>query len=178
MKQLGALILPLGWKISVHHKVTPKIRRYSFIILGKGGGGGIDQRNDQVRSRGRIFRSPGDQQFGYGIPHIQKITSNIIFILVCCCFSKVADCGPLRKPDHGDILEQVAFTYGNRIVFECTDTGYEMKGSRVRTCQSDGTWSGSPTTCESTLEKINQPKKSHIDHVEYFNNGICFATEL
>ena len=59
-------------------------------------------------------------------------------------------------------------------MFECTDTGYEMKGSRVRTCQSDGTWSGSPTTCESTLEKINQPKKSHIDHVEYFNNGICF----
>ena len=98
--------------------------------------------------------------------------------LVCCCFSKVADCGPLRKPDHGDIIEQVAFTYGNRIVFECTDTGYEMKGSRVRTCQSDGTWSGSPTTCESTLEKINKPKKSHIDHVEYFNNGICFATEL
>ena len=130
------------------------------------------------RSRGRIFRSPGDQQFGYGIPHILKITWNIIFILVCCCFSKVADCGPLRKPDHGDIIEQVAFTYGNRIVFECTDTGYEMKGSRVRTCQSDGTWSGSPTTCESTLEKINQPKKSHIDHVEYFNNGICFATEL
>ena len=40
MKQLGALILPLGWKIPVHHKVTPKIRRYSFIILGKGGGGG------------------------------------------------------------------------------------------------------------------------------------------
>ncbi|CAH3037421.1 unnamed protein product [Pocillopora meandrina] len=61
---------------------------------------------------------------------------------------EVADCGPLRKPDHGDIIEQVAFTYGNRIVFECTDTGYEMKGSRVRTCQSDGTWSGSPTTCE------------------------------
>ena len=39
MKQLGVLILPLGWKIPVHHKVTPKIRRYSFIILGKGGGG-------------------------------------------------------------------------------------------------------------------------------------------
>ena len=40
MKQLGVLILPLGWKIPVHHKVTPKIRRYSFIILGKEGGGG------------------------------------------------------------------------------------------------------------------------------------------
>nr|XP_058966491.1 CUB and sushi domain-containing protein 1-like [Pocillopora verrucosa] len=61
---------------------------------------------------------------------------------------EVADCGSLQKPDHGDIIEQVAFTYGNRIVFDCTETGYEMKGSRVRTCQRDGTWSGSPTTCE------------------------------
>ncbi|XP_022793977.1 CUB and sushi domain-containing protein 3-like isoform X2 [Stylophora pistillata] len=61
---------------------------------------------------------------------------------------EVADCGPLQKPDHGDIIEQVAFTYGNRIVFDCTETGYEMKGSKVKTCQSDGTWSGSPTTCE------------------------------
>ena len=58
----------------------------------------------------------------------------------------------MQKPDHGDIIEQVAFTYGNRIVFDCTETGYEMKGSRVRTCQSDGTWSGSPTTCESTSD--------------------------
>ena len=61
----------------------------------------------------------------------------------------VVDCGPLDKPDHGDIIEQVAQTFGNRIVFECKDKGYEMKGSRVRTCQSDGTWSGFPTTCNS-----------------------------
>ena len=39
MKRLEALILPLGWNIPVHHKVTPKIHRYSFIILGKEGGG-------------------------------------------------------------------------------------------------------------------------------------------
>ena len=59
------------------------------------------------------------------------------------------NCGPLNKPDHGEIIEQVAPTFGNRIVFECKDKGYEMKGSRIRTCQSDGQWSGSPTTCES-----------------------------
>ena len=60
-------------------------------------------------------------------------------------------CGPLKKPDHGDIIEQVALTFGNRIVFECKDIGYEMKGSRVRTCQKDGMWSGSLTTCEREL---------------------------
>ena len=58
------------------------------------------------------------------------------------------NCGPLNKPDHGDIIENEAFTFGKRIVFECNTRGYEMKGSRIRTCQSDGTWSGSLTSCE------------------------------
>ncbi|XP_078348103.1 sushi, von Willebrand factor type A, EGF and pentraxin domain-containing protein 1-like isoform X1 [Oculina patagonica] len=61
---------------------------------------------------------------------------------------EVVNCGPLNKPDHGDIIEQVALTFDNRIVFECNEKGYEMKGSRVRTCQSNGNWSGAPTTCE------------------------------
>ena len=61
----------------------------------------------------------------------------------------VVDCGPLDKPDHGDIIEQVGLTFGKRIVFECKDKGYELSGSRIRTCQSDGTWSGSLTTCDS-----------------------------
>ena len=60
----------------------------------------------------------------------------------------VVNCGPLNKPDHGDIIEKKAFTFGKRIVFECNTRGYEMKGSRIRTCQSDGTWSGSLTSCE------------------------------
>ena len=34
MKRLGTLLLPLGCNIPVDHKVTPKIRRCSFIILG------------------------------------------------------------------------------------------------------------------------------------------------
>ena len=62
--------------------------------------------------------------------------------------SVVVNCGPLQKPDHGDIIQQVGTTFGNRIVFECTEKGYEIRGSKVRTCQSDGSWSGLPTTCE------------------------------
>ncbi|XP_058944842.2 protein lev-9 [Pocillopora verrucosa] len=75
---------------------------------------------------------------------------------------EVVDCGPLQKPDHGDIIEQVAFTYGNRIVFDCTETGYEMKGSRVRTCLGDGTWSGSLTTCEAPCARPTIPVNGKI----------------
>ena len=55
MKQLGVLILPLGWKIPVHHKVTPKIRRYSFIILGKGGGGALTKTMTKLGLEAEFF---------------------------------------------------------------------------------------------------------------------------
>ena len=60
----------------------------------------------------------------------------------------MVNCGPLQRPNHGNIIEIVGTTFGNRIVFECTEKGYEIRGSKVRTCQSDGSWSGLPTTCE------------------------------
>ena len=59
------------------------------------------------------------------------------------------NCGPLNAPVDGTIIERVAYTFGHRIVFECKSPGYEMKGSKIRTCQSDGQWSGSLTKCES-----------------------------
>ena len=59
------------------------------------------------------------------------------------------DCGPLNAPVDGTIIERVAYTFGHRIVFECKSPGYEMKGSKIRTCLSNGQWSGSRTTCES-----------------------------
>ncbi|XP_073244349.1 sushi, von Willebrand factor type A, EGF and pentraxin domain-containing protein 1-like isoform X2 [Porites lutea] len=65
------------------------------------------------------------------------------------------DCGPLNAPVDGTIIERVAYTYGHRIVFECKSPGYEMKGSKIRTCQSDGQWSGSLTKCE--IVKCNDP---------------------
>ncbi|XP_068726391.1 sushi, von Willebrand factor type A, EGF and pentraxin domain-containing protein 1-like [Montipora capricornis] len=68
---------------------------------------------------------------------------------------EVVDCGLLEKPDHGNIIEEVGTTYGKRIIFECAEKGYELVGSRERTCQGDGTWSGQPTTCE--LVKCGDP---------------------
>ena len=35
---------------------------------------------------------------------------------------------------------------GDTCNFTC-NTGYDLTGSRTRTCQSDGTWSGSDNMC-------------------------------
>ena len=35
---------------------------------------------------------------------------------------------------------------GDTCTYTCNN-GYELTGSMTRTCQSDGTWSGSDTTC-------------------------------
>ena len=37
-------------------------------------------------------------------------------------------------------------SYEDTCSFTC-NTGYELTGSRERTCQSDGSWSGSPVSC-------------------------------
>ena len=38
------------------------------------------------------------------------------------------------------------FSYEDTCSFTC-NTGYELTGSSERTCQSDGSWSGSPVSC-------------------------------
>lgn len=38
---------------------------------------------------------------------------------------------------------------GGVVRFECKEKGYEIHGSKIRTCQNDGFWSGIPASCES-----------------------------
>ena len=39
---------------------------------------------------------------------------------------------------------------GSIVTYSC-DTDYTLEEGSTRTCQSDGTWSGSPSTCEGKL---------------------------
>jgi len=52
-------------------------------------------------------------------------------------------CPPLMDPDNG----KVDCSDGGTCTFTC-DTGFTLSGSAVRTCQEDGTWSGTQPTCE------------------------------
>ena len=68
---------------------------------------------------------------------------NMLFILLVSCPS-------LSNPSNGMVdcsLEDDGVpSYEDTCSFTC-NTGYEVTGSDIRTCQSDGSWSGSDTTC-------------------------------
>ena len=59
-------------------------------------------------------------------------------------------CPSLSVPDNGEIScslgDDGVPSYQDTCTFTC-DTGYELTGGRTRTCQSDGTWSGSDIMC-------------------------------
>ena len=57
----------------------------------------------------------------------------------------VIDCGDPGTPANGERVGS-EFTYGKTITYDC-DPGYQISGSRSRTCQLDGSWSGSVATC-------------------------------
>ena len=65
-------------------------------------------------------------------------------------FTLLVSCPSLTDPINGmiDCLlgDDGVSSYGDTCNFTC-NTGYELTGSDTRTCQSDGSWSGSDIVC-------------------------------
>ena len=77
------------------------------------------------------------------------ITSNRCLILFLIHIITVVQCPTLTAPDDG-----MVFCTGDDVGDTCTitcDDGFELSGSETRTCQSDGTWSETDTTCSAGL---------------------------
>ena len=55
------------------------------------------------------------------------------------------DCGPLSIPQNGSYGGDLT-VFPNKILFDC-DEGFNLRGSSVRYCQKNGTWSGYQTFC-------------------------------
>ena len=70
--------------------------------------------------------------------------SDIIKCFLCYHFV-VINCGDPGTPANGERVG-TEFTYGKTIIYDC-DPGYQLSGSRTRTCQLDGSWSGSVASC-------------------------------
>ena len=68
---------------------------------------------------------------------------NVLYILLVSCSS-------LNNPTNGMINcslgDDGAPTYEDTCSFTC-NTGYDLNGSEIRTCQNDGNWSGNSTMC-------------------------------
>ena len=66
----------------------------------------------------------------------------------------VVPCPTLTDPHNGAIYcslgENGIPSYNDTCSFTC-NTGYELTGSDTRTCQNDGSWSGSETICRRSM---------------------------
>ena len=58
----------------------------------------------------------------------------------------VVNCGDPGTPANG-VRYGDLFTYKNTILLEC-DPQYKLAGDLTRTCQADGSWTGSQPTCQ------------------------------
>ncbi|XP_065905187.1 sushi, von Willebrand factor type A, EGF and pentraxin domain-containing protein 1-like [Dysidea avara] len=76
-------------------------------------------------------------------------------------------CPPLTAPDNGDIdcsLGDGQPSLGDSCTFTC-DGGHELSGSVIRSCQIDGSWSGTETICTlvPTCPPLTVPDNGDID---------------
>jgi len=61
-------------------------------------------------------------------------------------------CGNPGTPENGE-KNSSSYQYGSAISFSC-NVGYTLQGSQVRTCQTNGEWTGTQPTCSSKLDSF------------------------
>ena len=60
------------------------------------------------------------------------------------------DCGSLQNPENG-MVTVAETTFGSTASYSCSGSNYLLVGAAERTCQADGTWSGSAPECGKLL---------------------------
>ena len=59
----------------------------------------------------------------------------------------VVNCTALEDPEHGTLTGD-SISFGSEVSYSC-DNGYILTGDADRTCQADGSWTGSDPICNS-----------------------------
>ncbi|XP_015755037.1 PREDICTED: sushi, von Willebrand factor type A, EGF and pentraxin domain-containing protein 1-like isoform X6 [Acropora digitifera] len=62
-------------------------------------------------------------------------------------FCEAVDCGPINAPTNGSVTGNKTI-FPNSAQFGC-DSGFILRGSKVRNCQANGTWDGIETLCNA-----------------------------
>ena len=73
---------------------------------------------------------------------LNKMKNNLI-----CYYVSIAQCPMLTAPENGMIsCAGTGGDVGDTCTISCDD-GYDLSGSETRTCQDDGSWSGTDAVC-------------------------------
>jgi len=89
-----------------------------------------------------------------------------LFIFVMFLHHAVVDCGTLSAPMNSQ-LNLTTSTFGSVAIYFCIPP-YLLNGSMVRTCQSDGEWSGNEPNCS----KCSQPMHVHDVMSPYVSESV------
>ena len=99
---------------------------------------------------------------GHGVAQKACVKEVCMFVYSCVCFVSNTNqiykwllriiligaqlCPSLSEPNNG-MINCSGASYEDTCSFTC-NTGYELTGSDTRTCQNDGSWNGTISTCE------------------------------
>ena len=75
----------------------------------------------------------------------QVFTDEIQEVIIWIHIYTTAPCSQLSDPANGTV-RWTGLTNGSLAVYSC-DKGYQLSGDRIRTCMSNGMWSGQEPTC-------------------------------
>ncbi|WAR08642.1 FBP1-like protein [Mya arenaria] len=78
------------------------------------------------------------------------------------CF---VDCGTLTNPTNGEVMNPSVTSVGQVATYSCF-VGYGLVGSKVRTCQSNGAWSGAAPICVFGCEAPVFPANGRVNTTE------------
>ena len=92
-------------------------------------------------------------------------------MLLCYLTSpiSVALCPALTDPANGTVT-WTGLIPGSTATYTC-DEGFELNGVQNRTCQSDGTWSDVPPTCDRGVLRFG------VAHVHTVNGDFLYLLE-
>ena len=74
----------------------------------------------------------------------------VYYVFGVSLFLTVVDCNALPNPTNGQVNHAAGTTFGRTATYSC-NTGYNLVGDNIHTCQAHGEWSGNPPTCQCML---------------------------
>ena len=83
------------------------------------------------------------------------------------------DCGALTNPDNGQVSHTAGTTFRQTATYSC-NSGYNMVGGNLRSCQATGMWSGRMPTCQGML-LLKLDLECLIDLCRFCNDPLAFA---